>query len=369
MRSIQDRDGLYANLCLVTGGPPGALAVVLVWVVTGLLALGAGLVTIVGGCFACGKWCSDAALKKVPRRNRSPEPGLGTVMKNLPWTILDDHKEADQSCWENWDGVRFVLDSRQDVQSQRPNAMPMSLSNLIPHAQNCFCMDERDRIYAFLGLLHPDYALQVNYAPKNTCLDVFTEAVIATVGLEQSLNILLIGRKLRNKPARNKKWPSWVPAPSVSAHQHAKYEEFLESVQFPTLSCRAAQDTQPIVSFHPNTRGQPNRILKVHGVRVDTLLRLLPSDVNEPFRRFVGSSGRFFGTPGTGQKNAEVWVLLGLDAPVVLSPTEEGEHMYTLLGHAMIWEPDGSNESPILQSSMIDELRADRVTAESVYIV
>lgn len=237
MRSVRDRDGLYAHPCLVTGGPPGTLAVVLVWVVTGLLALGAGLVSLVGCCFACRKGCSDAALKKVPARSRSPEPGLGTIKKNLSCTILDDHKEADKSCRENWDRVRFVLDSRHDVQSQRTNAMSMTLSNLISHAQNCFCTDTRDRIYAFLGLLHPDYALQVNYAPNSTCLDVFTEAIIATVRLEQSLNILLIGRKLRNKPARNKKWPSWVPAPSVPAHQHAKYQEFLRGVQFPTLTC------------------------------------------------------------------------------------------------------------------------------------
>lgn len=64
-----------------------------------------------------------------------------------------------------------------------------------------------------------------------------------------------------------------------------------------------------------------------------------------------------------------MWIFFGLDAPVVLLPIEGAEQMYTLLGHAMIWEPDGSTKSPILKGAMIDELKADRVTAESVYIV
>lgn len=351
------------------GVPPGVIAAGILWVATGLLALGVGVVALVGYCFACGKGCSDATLKKFPGQSRSPELPLRTLEKSLLWSTLDDHKKADESFRHDWDRVRFVLDSRHNVQSQWSKAMPMRLSDLIPHARNCFCTDERDRIYAFLGLMHPDYALKVNYAQPNTCLDVFIEATIATVQHEQSLNILLVGKEIQDKPGLDENWPSWVPRLSAPADQNAKYQDFLSAVPLSELSCRAAQDTKPIVSLHANKLGHPNRVLEVHGVRVDTLFRLIPSDADQPWRRFEGSSGKLFSTPDTGQENAEVWILLGLDVPVVLLPSEQGDHTYTLLGQAMIWERDGSEQSPILQGSLIDELRTGCVTAKPVYIV
>ncbi|RSM11629.1 hypothetical protein CEP52_002864 [Fusarium oligoseptatum] len=65
-----------------------------------------------------------------------------------------------------------------------------NLTALLIHSKNCQASDDRDSIYAFIGLADPGYGIIPDYSADNTLVDVLTETTKSIILFENSLKIL-----------------------------------------------------------------------------------------------------------------------------------------------------------------------------------
>lgn len=79
-------------------------------------------------------------------------------------------------------------------------------------------------------------------------------------------------------------------------------------------------------------------MLKAQGIRVDTIVSIIEDLAHEPWRRFAGETGVEIGARNVARPGDEVWILFGLDVPVVLSRPSARDPYYIIIGHAMLWE-------------------------------
>lgn len=82
-------------------------------------------------------------------------------------------------------------------------------THVIRTARLASSTDPRDRVYAFLGLMKPDFGIVPNYAGSNHVEDVYFDACCAFIMKGKSLNFLAEGQELKRDPSSH--LPSWVP--------------------------------------------------------------------------------------------------------------------------------------------------------------
>ncbi|KAJ3462185.1 hypothetical protein MRS44_010738 [Fusarium solani] len=99
--------------------------------------------------------------------------------------------------------VRFMLKTKAEWDDT------YSLPFLLARSQGSKASDDRDRIYAFLGLAHPGYAITPDYSASNTLCHVLTETTKNIILFENRLNVLSVlgaSRCAWGRPGL----PSWV---------------------------------------------------------------------------------------------------------------------------------------------------------------
>jgi hypothetical protein len=279
--------------------------------------------------------------------------------------VLQPHLNALKETRESWNLVDFVLRSKFDMASTS-NYMP--LSKLILHARNTLCADPRDKIFAFIGLADPKYSIQADYSSHNTVYRTLTEAAVAIITTEQTLNVLQLATEDRGISTSDP-WgsPSWVPDITVPFNSNSEHMRFLRMIEIPISDCHATKDRKPEVSFAPDVRGNKTRILTARGMRVDYLQQLIEDNSREPRRRFRGKSTYEIVTKNTAREGDEVWVLFGLDVTLTLSRPSPRDPHYTIIGPAVVYE--GGEISSVMHGSLVDKLDDGEVSAEAVSIV
>jgi hypothetical protein len=189
---------------------------------------------------------------------------------------------------------------------------PQDLKQLLSHSRNCKSSDDRDRIFAFLGLSHSTYGIVPDYSPANTISRVLIETAKKIILHDNNLEILSYVEPVRSQCAA---LPSWVP--DWTQNDSKKLPTMIENSS--TLF-QASKGKKANVRFEENTVGHP--ILKVWGVLLDTLESdVTTSDgslgVNE-LRIFRTHQAYRVGFTCHAQVGDEVWILYGSNIPFVL---------------------------------------------------
>ena len=86
---------------------------------------------------------------------------------------------------------------------------PRDLKELLRHARNCHSSDPRDRVYAFLGLAHPEYEIAPSYSWANNAVKVFIDTCQKIIEFDYNLSVLEHAALARNDLGCF--LPSWVP--------------------------------------------------------------------------------------------------------------------------------------------------------------
>jgi hypothetical protein len=107
-------------------------------------------------------------------------------------TIFNSQQDRAGQC------VGFVLDPNQDF----------DLISLLTHSRNCGASDERDHLYAFLGLAKDALGVNVDYSPQNDVVAVFTEFARRMMQRTDRLDIISF---VDDRNDGQLGLPSWVP--------------------------------------------------------------------------------------------------------------------------------------------------------------
>ncbi|KAJ4188576.1 hypothetical protein NW767_011864 [Fusarium falciforme] len=171
-----------------------------------------------------------------------------------------------------------------------------SLPFLLARSQGFKASDDRDRIYAFLGLAHSGYAITPDYSASNTLCHVLTETTKNIILFENRLNVLSALGTYRC--SRRPGLPSWVVDwTSVKVPIDA-------SMNFNAVKSTPPHRDQAIVSFKETTF--PNTFQAATVMEVTGIFATLIPDLNRcPVFPLVGSDLLY----GDGTTNLEVWYL------------------------------------------------------------
>ncbi|KAF4470931.1 Heterokaryon incompatibility 6 OR allele [Fusarium albosuccineum] len=236
------------------------------------------------------------------------------------------------------------------IQTKLNWAGEMDIKHLLEYARYCKASDDRDRVYAFLGLADAGYRVIPDYSPDNDVIQVLIETTKNIIIHEDSLNILAQAAA----PASRQKdaLPSWVAdwtRKDVSDVRDLKtgLSRWIDKneVGIPSLFDQVigVREESPHVSFrdirHPDSF-MMTTALEVRGVFIDTISdKGGGREVLEHHRAFPFETTRgytFLSTPVVNLGD-EMWWLCGMSTPVVL---ERRAYGYRLIGYVMFLRQD-----------------------------
>jgi len=84
------------------------------------------------------------------------------------------------------DHAKFILTHRYTWEEEF-----IDIKELLRHSRRCKTTDYRDRVYAFVGLAHPDYNIKPIYWPSNSLSATFSHVAARIIIEERNLDILL----------------------------------------------------------------------------------------------------------------------------------------------------------------------------------
>jgi hypothetical protein len=248
------------------------------------------------------------------------------------------------------------------------------LKDLLQHSRNCKASDLRDRVYAFLGLAHKEYAIVANYTMRNTVVQVLIETARKIIEYDKTLDLLnYVGHGQEELDTKIPSWvPNWTSKRLDSGIDSDMYELAWPQDEEPRpFNASIGMPTE--VDFRSDPTNEDNIDLKVRGVLVGILCQLEEHDDHfADLRSFLLLSneelnGRELAADDKMKVLApervglydEVWVLHGAARPVVLRPEQQEtcNKDYAFLGHVLVLDPDGGF-SDVMFGEMI--LKAER---------
>jgi hypothetical protein len=149
----------------------------------------------------------------------------------------------------------WVVDMRNSWKTRRPG----NLKTLLHHARSCEMTDPRDRVYAFLGLADPGYAIVPDYTSGNE-ESVFVQVATQIISYEGKLEIL---QDSEGVAGRHGQCPSWVPNWSST---------FARQFDHPFVSFKASADTAATAAFRSSASGM-GRVLCAQGMIIDRIAK------------------------------------------------------------------------------------------------
>ncbi|KAN0117718.1 HET domain containing protein [Hyaloscypha variabilis] len=255
---------------------------------------------------------------------------------------------------------------------------PTGLIGWLDSCQTCQTSDPRDRIYAFLGLAHPQYNIIPDYSPSNTMDNLVLEVFRKVLEAEGTLDFLnYVGERQLNASGHyldSSARPSWVPDLNELRIKKGFYFDLVEdgAIGHP-------KSTRINASIDDS-----GTILTVEGIRLDTIPRKLS--------RFIECKDSFFNTMRgllvkwawhvIVRKGTSLWWFPGSSFVAVLAPKEsvptrplpKGRHwrlLYTSFLVSLHYERDGWAKSVtrlVLDGDLDGLLAMNGVTKEVIKI-
>ena len=222
--------------------------------------------------------------------------------------------------------------------------------------------DPRDLVYAFIGLIGPEWDIKSDYSPHITLHHVLVTITRLLIQHWNHLNILVDA--LRRSGEFAFQLPSWVPdwtVPRSSAMQPPP--ELRDSMR----KFRASKSTKADASFFAHQGEKLYVHLEVTGIEADTLSQI-EHDTYGDEQYFRSVRGRRIFTSASAKVDDTVWVIHGADPVFVLR--HEKHDCYVLISTAFVIDPgEPARFSPIMDGELIDREDRGEVTCRSIRII
>lgn len=268
------------------------------------------------------------------------------------------------------DGCRAALASvKFMVTSKLKWSGSTDLKCLLANSRYCKASDDRDRVYAFLGLGDPGYRISPDYRVENSTMQVLIDTTKNIILFEDSLEVLCHAVASQRDTSRS--LPSWVVDWTCSEfgktrdnHFGGKFSNYISGLKKMKTNCsfRDVYDSEGVKS---------SVILEVWGFHVDTLLVQIISNLDSPeeralFSTFETAGGHSACTSSLVQCRDQLWILDGATVPLILRPQENG---YLVISSALVILKDRmqSSEGPLLR--VIDLVEKDQIHRKQISIV
>lgn len=269
-------------------------------------------------------------LERIYRDMLSP-PNMPVLLRNLN-RIVERIGYSD---------TRAAIDTAASVFRSRAQwSGSLDLKELLTHSRYCNTTDLRDKVYAFIGLVDPDYGLLPDYSQS---LDrVLLETTVKILEREDSLDILCFA--IASQRSGTSHLPSWVVDWTCKENSnkvrgcHYSKGPFNDDTDFPRTNAGISIRSRIVGLEHAT-------ILQVSGVRIDKLVkqasnRWLVAKQQEQNCTFKTSQGVMLGCSNMlARIDDEVWIVRGSGVPLVLRPHFK-EH-YSLVCTACFHEGGG----------------------------
>ncbi|KAI5464955.1 heterokaryon incompatibility protein-domain-containing protein [Mariannaea sp. PMI_226] len=203
----------------------------------------------------------------------------------------------------------------------------MNIKQLLAHSRYCSASDDRDRIFAFLGLATPDYGIIPNYSPANGISSVLIETTKKIILFEDSLDVLSHAVIPTSSPRRS--LPSWVVDWTCKETSRTRNNHFGVDREgtYNFLKNEIAAATFRSITVPE----EPYRAvaLEVWGIFVDMLpvcfsFDFLDSPGGKPYGRSFQIEGEVVSTGCQAQVYDQVWIVFGASMPLILRPASSG---------------------------------------------
>jgi hypothetical protein len=183
-----------------------------------------------------------------------------TTLESDPDARLDDNQQELLHSLEDTDRVKFIL-TNVGLWNESP---VQDMKSLLRHSRLCETTDERDKVYAFVGLADPAYGMKPNY--EVPLVNVYTDAAARIILTEGCLDILFDANEKMRKPYL----PSWVPDWSSTSTRESMLRSMSEdsSVQFRVSSYYSVKAQ---VSFPEASANGYGRILRIEAFSLGKL--------------------------------------------------------------------------------------------------
>lgn len=112
------------------------------------------------------------------------------------------NRSTKAGCQEALDSVKFMVRSKLEWSGSA------DLKELLAHSRYCKASDDRDRVYAFLGLGDPGYGIIPDYRVENSTVQVLIDTTKKIILYEDSLDVLTHAVASQRDASRT--LPSWV---------------------------------------------------------------------------------------------------------------------------------------------------------------
>ncbi|KAH8879753.1 hypothetical protein GQ53DRAFT_25119 [Thozetella sp. PMI_491] len=237
-----------------------------------------------------------------------------------------------------------------DAKKSYTDHSSLDFKELLRHSRGCDASDDRDRIYAFLGLANEAYTIKPDYSSGNTPVRVLIETARAIIMHDNDLSILADVDRGESKYSLY--LPTWVPD-WLGREHGTSIPAYISSI-IPTSETRAI-DASPMKVFHAEFQQHNDSYdvdMKVTGVFIDVLSAFcLPIKEAEGLQHLRTGKGTRVVASRTSRPEDQVWVLYGAKRPVILRV--EGPDKYSFRGEACILLAE---EPPTLSTVMFGEM-------------
>ena len=256
--------------------------------------------------------------------------------------------------------VKFVIKSKQDWSG------PADLKTLLAHSRHCYTSDDRDRIYAFLGLAWPNYGIFPDYSETNTIIEVLVESTKRIILFEDKLDVLSHATAARGPLTKH--LPSWVPDWTCNAVSAVRV--VTEAIESKT-SFSASGSTKADASFQLAEGENDCLVLKAWAVLVDTLMTEITltspgSANNDPLRTFETSKGYIVMATYPAQLEDQLWVIYGARSPFILRVQDD---RYRITSEAIVYPPRKWDDAPIVHlGGMVDLVERGIIARQQISI-
>ncbi|KAF5587517.1 hypothetical protein FPANT_6862 [Fusarium pseudoanthophilum] len=192
----------------------------------------------------------------------------------------------------------------------------MDIKTLLSHSRSCKSSDDRDRVYAMLGLASPGYNIFPDYSNDLSASKVMVMTTRAIIEKEDSLDILAQATRLVQ--CKNLDVPSWVAdwssteAADMDFGETQAHSWSLMPQESPRCAFETVTDTNDQTQAH---------VLRVYGkftTRIKVGMKTWP---DADFNSAEGWFGNALISIADGD---EIWILQGLRVPIILRPYRDG---------------------------------------------
>lgn len=243
----------------------------------------------------------------------------------------------------------------------------MDLKCLLENSRYCQASDDRDRVFAFLGLGDPGHRINPDYRVENSVVEVLIDTTKSIILFEDSLEVLC--HAVASLRDTSKSLPSWVvdwTCPELGkkrGHHYGKMAVMNGLKKMKTnCSFRDVYDTEGV---------KTSVILEVWGIYVGTLLLQDPSKLDSLeqyalFPSFTVTGGHLVCTSSLAQCRDQLWILDGASVPLILRPQEKD---YLVISSALTIPNNTNQGSEGILQLMIDLVEEGQKHRKQISIV